>query len=129
MMGCGHAVRTGARRSGALKRRRAGADEAGMSSAVVRTPVGSIATEKRASGFTVIEMMVALTLLTVGMLGLAPVFIASNRSASSAMHRTRAFELATRDLEAFRSIPYCSLGYPNYAGQPGNAVEVASPPP
>lgn len=74
-----------------------------------------------------IEMMVALTLLTVGILGLAPVFIAANRSASSGIHRTRAFALATRDIEAFRSVPYCNLGFTT--GTPPDDVVVTNPSP
>ena len=55
--------------------------------------------------------MAALTLLMIGILGVAPVFIASARSASVGMQRSRALALATRDIEAYRSVPYCSLGF------------------
>lgn len=65
----------------------------------------------RSEGFTIIELMAALTILMVGILGLAPVFIGAARSASAGMHRARALALATRDMEAYRSVPYCSLGF------------------
>ncbi|MBW3615069.1 MAG: fibronectin type III domain-containing protein [Actinobacteria bacterium] len=71
-------------------------------------------------------MMAALTLLTIGIVGLAPVFIAANRTASSSAHRTRALQLATRDIETFRSIPYCSLGFTPYVGAPADTVIVTN---
>jgi hypothetical protein len=64
--------------------------------------------------------------MTIGILGLAPVFIAAQRSASSGMHRARALALATRDIEEYRSVPYCSLGF---ATGTDPSVVVANPAP
>lgn len=76
---------------------------------------GGFVTSRRAraheAGFTVIEMMVALMILAVGVLGLAPLFLTSLRTAALGANRARALALATRDIEAFHSVPYCEAGF------------------
>jgi prepilin-type N-terminal cleavage/methylation domain-containing protein len=70
-----------------------------------------------ADGFTILEVMVALTLLAFVMMALAPVFYAGMATASATSTRTEAAALATRDLEAMRSVPYTLVGF--YGDQTG----------
>ncbi|MBV8984879.1 MAG: fibronectin type III domain-containing protein [Acidimicrobiia bacterium] len=76
-------------------------------------------------GFTIIEMMVALMVLAVGVLGMAPLFLASLRTAALGANRARALALATRDVEAFHSVPYCQVGFGT--SQPGFATTWTDP--
>lgn len=57
-------------------------------------------------GFTMIELMVSLTVLTIGVVGAIGVFNSSFSVAGQASIRSRAVSLATREIEAFRAIPY-----------------------
>jgi prepilin-type N-terminal cleavage/methylation domain-containing protein len=68
------------------------------------------------SGFTLVELMMSLVILTIGLVALAGVFLADLQIANVASSRTRAAGLATRDLEAFRGLPYCDVGYTTGAG-------------
>jgi prepilin-type N-terminal cleavage/methylation domain-containing protein len=63
------------------------------------------------AGFTVVEVMVALMILAVGVLGMAPLFLTALRTAALGANRARALALATRDIEAFHSVPYCEAGF------------------
>jgi Tfp pilus assembly protein PilV len=62
-------------------------------------------------GFTVIEVMVAFMILAVGVMGMVPVYLVSLKTAALGAGRARALALATRDVEAFRSVPYCEVGF------------------
>ncbi|MEA3077511.1 MAG: hypothetical protein QOF60_2419 [Actinomycetota bacterium] len=64
-----------------------------------------------------VEVMVSLTLLALVMVALAPVFYASLQTASGTSTRTEAAALATRDVEAMRSVPYANVGF--YGDQNG----------
>jgi hypothetical protein len=58
-----------------------------------------------------VEVMVALMVLALGVFGMAPVFLAALRTATLGANRARALAFATRDIEAFRSVPYCGVGF------------------
>jgi len=61
----------------------------------VRIPC-SVATTKRASnGFSIVEVLVALVVLGVGMLGIAGLYVVSLRSSGSAISRMQAVNLAS----------------------------------
>jgi type IV pilus modification protein PilV len=70
-------------------------------------------TEKRGpraqSGFTLIEVLVAMIILAVGLLGLEALAIGAARSVASAQHRTMLAAAATQEIEdrvqAIRSNP------------------------
>lgn len=62
-------------------------------------------------GFTIVEVLVALTVLTVGVLGMAPLFMTALKTAALGADRARALAFATRDVEAFHSVPYCEVGF------------------
>ncbi len=65
----------------------------------------------REAGFTIIELSVALGLLAVVASALAGVFWSAVRTASVANHRTEAAAIASREIEAMRSVPYASVGF------------------
>lgn len=68
-------------------------------------------------GFTLIEMMVSLTMFAILSTALAGVFYASLRTATSSTQRSKAAALATRETEALKAIPYDNLGF--YSSQAG----------
>ncbi|MCU1450918.1 MAG: Fibronectin type domain [Acidimicrobiales bacterium] len=53
----------------------------------------------------------SLTILAIGVFGMIPVYLSSLKTASIGANRARALALATRDVEAFRSVPYCEIGF------------------
>jgi Tfp pilus assembly protein PilV len=65
----------------------------------------------RDEGFTVVELMVGLTVLAIGIGGIVNVFNTSFSVASQGNNRSRAVSLATRDAEAMRAVPYDRLGF------------------
>lgn len=69
------------------------------------------------SGFTMVEVIVSITLMGFIMVALTPVFWSSMRTAASTNSRTGAAGIATRDVEAMRAFPYTSIGF--YQDQPG----------
>jgi prepilin-type N-terminal cleavage/methylation domain-containing protein len=72
---------------------------------------------RRESGFTVIELCVALSILAIVAAGMAPVFWNAIKTAGVANHRTAGAAIASREMEAMRSVPYASVGlYENQAG-------------
>lgn len=63
----------------------------------------------REAGFTMVELMVALTVMTIGVLGAVGVFNSAFSVAAQASIRSRAVAVATRHIEAVRAIPYDKL--------------------
>ena len=64
-----------------------------------------------ARGFTLVESMIAIVIMSVGIWGTAQVFGVSLRTANVNGHRTDALTLAVRDIEVMRAIPYAQLGF------------------
>jgi prepilin-type N-terminal cleavage/methylation domain-containing protein len=73
-------------------------------------------------GFTLVELIMALSILAVGIFGVMPVFLAGLRTGAVSASRSRALALATRDIESFHSLPYCSVGF-----GPGQTGYTSSP--
>jgi prepilin-type N-terminal cleavage/methylation domain-containing protein len=60
-------------------------------------------------GFTWIEVMIAILLLAVGLLALAPVFLAAARSSATASDLDLVGARAARRMEVLREIPFDAL--------------------
>jgi prepilin-type N-terminal cleavage/methylation domain-containing protein len=68
-------------------------------------------------GFTLLELMVSLTVLAVGIGAVVHVFASAFTVTNAGTNRTRAVALASREIEAMRAVPYARLGFS--ADQPG----------
>ena len=62
------------------------------------------------AGFTFVELVVALTILSVGIVGVIGVTNSSFKVASGASMRSKGVAVATREIEATRAIPYNEIG-------------------
>lgn len=60
-------------------------------------------------GFTLVEMMVALTLLAIGGLALAAFSVTINEANRSSTNRTRADQLLGESMEELQSMPYVDI--------------------
>jgi prepilin-type N-terminal cleavage/methylation domain-containing protein len=65
----------------------------------------------REDGFTLVELVVSLTVLAVGIGSVVNVFNSSFSVAAQGNNRSRAVAMATRDAEAMRAVPYERLGF------------------
>jgi type IV pilus assembly protein PilV len=67
--------------------------------------------DRRQSGFTLVEAVVALVVLAVGMLGIAGLYIEGLRSSHSALARTNAVNLAADMADRIRANPAATVAY------------------
>ena len=67
----------------------------------------------RERGFTLIELVTALSLLSVAILGMASVFTAAARTTGVDLHRAVAVGLATQATEDLKTMAYPNLGMPD----------------
>src|SRR4051812_49527529 len=72
------------------------------------------------SGFTIVEIVVAMAVLAMVMAPLASVFWSAMRTAGAAAHRTDGSSIASREIEGMRAVPYSQVGF--FADQPGVAA-------
>jgi type IV pilus assembly protein PilV len=75
--------------------------------------------KNREQGFTVVEIMVAIALLLVGLLGVAQMQIMNTVTNSMANQRTTAITLAQDQIELLRSRPYANIGTPPFSDTSG----------
>ena len=61
-------------------------------------------------GFTLVELLVTITVLAVGIVGVMQVLLGTMQVSSSTDARARATAIATGEVEALRGLPYESLG-------------------
>ncbi|MGH8494521.1 MAG: type IV pilus modification protein PilV [Gammaproteobacteria bacterium] len=64
------------------------------------------------SGFTLIEALVALVVLSIGMLGIAALYVESLKAGRSAIYRTQAVALAADMADRIRANPVAEEGGP-----------------
>jgi type II secretory pathway pseudopilin PulG len=69
------------------------------------------------SGFTIVELTIAMGLLAIVAASMAGLFWAAIGVAGMSAHRSDATSIASREIEAMRAVPYTSLGF--YADQTG----------
>lgn len=70
-----------------------------------------LAVRRGERGFSLIEALMACTVLSVGVFGTMQVFLGTLRTASVASARTHAASIAAREIESMRAIPYPALGF------------------
>ena len=98
----------------------------------------SPAATRRNGGFTLVEAMVALIVLSVGLLGIAALYVETLRANRTSLHRTEAVNLATdiadrmrsnRDLPfsdpGFNGLGFYDCGSPCDPATGGNAISIA----
>ena len=80
---------------------------------------------RRASGFSLLEVMIALSILAVGILGATAAQITSTKFTRDARVRTEAAYLAEQQMEAFHAMDGAAIevvrtdpGYPNDSANP-----------
>lgn len=73
--------------------------------------VGTVVTDERERGFTLVEMLVALMVLAIAMVAIAPAFYGELRASAAASYRSTANGLAVGAIEDLRAFPYYEIGY------------------
>jgi prepilin-type N-terminal cleavage/methylation domain-containing protein len=73
-------------------------------------------------GFTIIELVVSMALLSIVAAPLASVFWSAIRTAGAAAHRTDGSSIASREIEGMRAVPYAQVGFYDDQGA-GSAFE------
>lgn len=83
----------------------------------------------KARGFTLVEVLIALLVLSIGMLGIAALYLESLRASRSALVRTQAVTLAADIADRMRAnrdpAGIYDCGGTCEAGEGGNAIAVA----
>ena len=80
---------------------------------------------QRGQGFSTIEVLVATTILTISLMGLASTLPTAERNVHQGGQNTKANALAQQMLENIRNDPFNQLTL--YNGQNGNGVDTRSP--
>jgi type IV pilus assembly protein PilV len=81
----------------------------------------------RQRGVTLVESLVALVVLSVGMLGIAGLYVESLRAGRSALLRTHAIALASDMADRIRANPEAKASYAKTATQKGTAHAKCNP--
>lgn len=63
-----------------------------------------------ADGFTLVELLVTISLLAIGIVGVMQVLLGAMQVSASTDARARATAIATADVDALRGVPYRALG-------------------
>jgi type IV pilus assembly protein PilV len=89
----------------------------------------SPAPRRRNNGFTLVEAMVALIVLSVGLLGIAALYVETLRANRTSLHRTQAVNVATDIADRMRSnrnpANAYACGTPCNPATGGNAIAIA----
>ena len=76
-------------------------------------------------GFSIVEAMVALLVLSVGMLGIAGLYVTTLRASGSALYRSHAINFAADMADRIRANPTAGAAYAN-AGANNNCAQGAT---
>jgi type IV pilus assembly protein PilV len=91
-----------------------------------RAPLNGVATVPAQGGFTLIEAMVALIVLSVGLLGIAAMYVETLRANRTSLYRTQAVTLATDIADRMRAnrapVNAYACGDPCTPANGGNAI-------
>jgi type IV pilus assembly protein PilV len=71
----------------------------------------------RQAGFSIVEVMVAMVVMAVGMLGIASLYVTTLRSSGSAMSRMQAVNLASDIADRIRANRYAKGAYADTAAE------------
>ena len=82
-------------------------------------------TTSRLRGFSLIEVLVALVVLSIGMLGIAALYVDSLRSGRTAIHRTQAVILVSDMAERIRANPGAGVAYAGAAADNNCTDDIA----
>jgi type IV pilus assembly protein PilV len=84
-------------------------------------PVHPICAPRRQSGFSLVEVLIALVIMSVGMLGIAGLYVHSMQAGRTSMLRHHAVTLAGDVADRIRANPRAGIAYEG-AGLNGNCV-------
>jgi prepilin-type N-terminal cleavage/methylation domain-containing protein len=93
----------------------------------------AIARATAEAGFTMIELVITLSIIAVGIFGTMQVSMASLASTNSSNTRVRAVAIASREVESIRSAPYSTVGMASgsvtgsYSDSDGHTYSYAQP--
>jgi type IV pilus assembly protein PilV len=82
---------------------------------------------RHSRGFTLVEALVALVVLSIGMLGIAALHVESLRSGRSALLRTQAIVLATDMADRIRANPTATISYRKAENDTGTVTAACNP--
>lgn len=85
------------------------------------TSTSSTLNQKRVSGFTLVEVLIALVILSIGMLGIAGLYVHSLQAGSTSLFRHHAVTLAGDIADRIRANPRAGAAYAG-AGANNNCV-------
>ena len=77
---------------------------------------------KRQSGFSLVEVLIALVIMSVGMLGIAGLYVQSMQAGRTSMFRHHAVTLAGDVADRIRANPRAAIAYIDPVGADNNCV-------
>lgn len=92
-------------------------------------PRSDFVSARNSSGFTLVEVLIALIVLSIGMLGIAALYLESLRASRSALYRTQAVTLASDIADKIRTnrdpVGAYDCGGQCAANEGGDAIAIA----
>jgi type IV pilus assembly protein PilV len=88
----------------------------------LRTTLPSRPNRKRVSGFTLVEVLIALIIMSVGMLGIAGLYVHSLQAGSTSLFRHNAVTLAGDIADRIRANPRAGATYAAVPGANNNCI-------
>lgn len=89
---------------------------------ILKMTTSTIPTSKRVSGFTLVEVLIALIIMSVGMLGIAGLYVHSLQAGSTSLFRHHAVTLAGDIADRIRANPRAGATYAARPGANNNCV-------